>query len=159
MKGLVSLILAASSNSRHFLLASAQVQQQVPPPRDPEHYSGVAAQLIEDECPDARPQFVQPLRTLAANGLVASEDLHLRGPEASLASWMSALAKIFHLEPYAAFECPLVITHHVRKAADAALYLMQKKRARVLLQIGNMFKLSAMSRWYTEVSEHMNGPD
>ncbi|CAD7939488.1 unnamed protein product [Amoebophrya sp. A120] len=120
---------------------------------EPEQYSGVAAQLVEDECEDARPQFIQPLRTLAANGLIAQEDLHLRGPETSLGSWMAALAKLLHLDPYAAFECPLIMTSHIRKAADSALYLLQKKRARVLLQIGNMFKLSAMSRWYTEVAD------
>ncbi|CAD7950429.1 unnamed protein product [Amoebophrya sp. A25] len=136
------------------LPAAQQGSTPVPVKSTEEQYMGVAAQLVEDECiPSPRQQFVEPLRRFAAGGLLAQEELHLRGPETNLIKWLDVLNDILGNNPYAAFECPLIMTAHIRKAADAALYLGQKSRARVLLQIGNMFKLSAMSRWYTAVSE------
>lgn len=55
--------------------------------------------------------------------------------------------------PYSAYECPITMTGWMRKAADSALNVGHRHRARVLLQIGNMFKLQAMSKWWTSISQ------
>lgn len=48
-----------------------------------------------------------------------------------------------------AYQCPLSCTRHFRLAAEWSLALGHPQRARALLQLGNVFKLQAMARWWT----------
>eukprot|EP00392_Amoebophrya_sp_AT5.2_P017429 g17784.t1 len=104
--------------------------------------------LLEDDCiPYPRPQFVPSLYELALKATDAMQALHLdNGPGMSFLHYMTGIYKLLSDHPYSAFECPLMLTTIIRKAADGALAIGHRNRARVLLQIGNMFKLSAMSR-------------
>lgn len=49
----------------------------------------------------------------------------------------------------AAYQCPLACTRHFKVAAEWALALGHPVRARALMQLGNVFKLQAMARWWT----------
>lgn len=144
--------LSSSRGEDSFAFAFAQ--------KTVEHnYETVARQLLEDECmPYPREQFVEPLTDLVAGGLVAMEKLHLHGAGEAYAQWMETLLQIMQ-HPWAAFECPLALTAHIRKMADAVLSVGQKNRARTLLQVGNMFKLQAMSKWWTLISTDYNAKD
>ncbi|CAD7963126.1 unnamed protein product [Amoebophrya sp. A120] len=113
--------------------------------------------LLEEECiPYPRPQFVESLHTLAMKGVEAMQALHLdgQGPGIAFLTYMTGIYELLADHPYSAFECPLLLTAHCRKTADLALAIGHRNRARVLLQIGNMFKLSAMSRWWSVVGEY-----
>ncbi|CAD7943562.1 unnamed protein product [Amoebophrya sp. A25] len=112
-------------------------------------------QFLDDECiPYPRPQFVDSLLELALTGVEAMQALHLRTPGEAFLVQMRGIYDLLAFHPYSAFECPLLLTGALRKGADLALAIGHRNRARVLLQVGNMFKLSAMSRWWTVVGEY-----
>lgn len=50
-----------------------------------------------------------------------------------------------------AYQCPMSCTRHFRQASEWALALGHPMRARGLVQMGNIFKLQAMARWWNEV--------
>eukprot|EP00931_Biecheleriopsis_adriatica_P120020 TRINITY_DN95172_c0_g1_i1.p1 TRINITY_DN95172_c0_g1~~TRINITY_DN95172_c0_g1_i1.p1 ORF type:complete len:368 (-),score=70.59 TRINITY_DN95172_c0_g1_i1:41-1144(-) len=66
---------------------------------------------------------------------------------------MAALAGIETLmnNLEAAYACPLQATRHFRLVAEWSLALDHPKRARCLMQMGNIFKIQAMARWWNQL--------
>ena len=60
-------------------------------------------------------------------------------------------------DPYVAFLCPIVPTRAFHRACEIALTAGDFTRGRALLQVGNMFKLQAMSRWWNEMPPNPTG--
>ena len=71
-----------------------------------------------------RPQFVESLAEFELSGLHSQEALHVEGPGGAFIVWMGGLYQLLAFHPYAAFECPLMLTRAMRGIADLSLYVV-----------------------------------
>lgn len=117
---------------------------------DASPFSVVARQIVQDECPDADPSVLGEWAFLQSHFF---EALTLFYGVAAEKRWSALAATLQGLKVLlenltVAYQCPLACTRHFRQAAEWALALGHAARARALMQLGNIFKLQAMARWW-----------
>ena len=115
----------------------------------------LARQLVEDQChgPGSLPftlpdESTKQWAELEQGFLNAQVTAYIDGPKAGAASCLSSLKTLLQDKYVLAFSCPLLTAKLVHQCASLFAFIDQKHRARVLLQMGNMFKLQSISRWY-----------
>lgn len=115
----------------------------------------VSRQLVEEECPGMEPQAFQAWTTLQTHFFESQAMFYSEDPLNHLGALAGALSGLGVLlgENQVSYQCPLACTRQFRQTADWALALGHPRRARALVQMGNIFKLQAMARWYTNLPE------
>ena len=115
----------------------------------------LARQLVEDQCygPGSLPMTLpkEPLNdwaSLEQRFLNAQVTSYVEGPTAGSAACLSVLETLLREKYVLAFSCPLLTSKLIHQCATLVSHIGEKVRARTLLQMGNMFKLQAISQWY-----------
>ena len=89
--------------------------------------------------------------------LLAAESAFFSATATEHLALMLEVLKRLVADPYVAFLCPIVPTRAFHRACEIALTAGDFTRGRALLQVGNMFKLQAMSRWWNEMPPNPTG--
>ncbi|CAE8678835.1 unnamed protein product [Polarella glacialis] len=141
------LLAAAAAGLGLLMLATEAGGQQ------DSYFSLVSRQLVEEECPGLTPEALQAWSSLQVHFFDA-QALVYGGQESrwtALAAGFEGLSALMNnLE--VAYQCPVGATRHFRQVAEWALGLGHPFRARSLMQMGNIFKIQAMSRWWKSES-------
>lgn len=119
-------------------------------------YSVVAQQLVEEECAGATDPTVRASWNWVQARAFESRALFFSGEAGgrlrALATQLQTLAALLG-QLGVAYQCPTACARHFLQAAEWATGLGQPHRARVLMQLGNQFKLQAMARWWSGLGQ------
>ncbi|CAE8585883.1 unnamed protein product [Polarella glacialis] len=146
------LLLAAQAAAVGVLLAATTVGGQDSP------FSIVSRQLVEEECPGISAEAVRGWSTLQSHFFEVQSLTYagLEGRWAALANGLEGLTALMNSLDIA-YQCPISATRHFRQVAEWALALGHPWRARGLIQMGNIFKIQAMARWWNALPQSEPG--
>lgn len=116
-------------------------------------YDVVARQLVDEECPEVADPGIKASWSWVQSRILEGQAIYFSGePVAGLQAVLEALAALLgNLQ--LCFQCPGALSKHLRLAGEWSVALGHSHRARVLIQVGNQFKLQAMARWWNSLGQ------
>jgi len=127
------------------------VAQDAPSSASP--FALVSRQLVAEECPGMDASGVEAWSMLQTHFFEAHSMYYApdaQGRWLALDALLRGLAALLG-DLRVAYQCPMSCARHFRLAGEWALALGHLRRARGLVQMGNIFRIQAMARWWNMV--------
>eukprot|EP00439_Symbiodinium_sp_Y106_P055458 s3014_g7.t1 len=115
----------------------------------------VAQQIVQEECPGLAPASLSFWTQLQTHFFEAQSANYNPGAGSKLIALMAGLEGLGMLMKNldSTYTCPVQAAKHFKLVAELALANGHLSRARCLMQLGNIFKIQAMARWYNALPD------